>query len=91
MAVPLAVIALAAAAVLGLWPLTPSVDSAPTLVNDILSAHGGRHLSTLPVPDHVGQAVSSVFQVGHSSPEVCDACRGLPGAGWGGGSATARG
>src|SRR5882672_8626356 len=55
-AVPLAVIALAVSAVLGLWPLTPSVDSAPTLVNDILNTHGARHLPALPVPNRVGQA-----------------------------------
>src|SRR5437879_3638229 len=56
-AVPLAIVALAASTVLGLWPLTPSVDSAPPLVDDILSTHGARQLSALPVPDRVGEAV----------------------------------
>ena len=53
----LALIALAVSAVLGLWPLTPSVDAAPALVTGLLNAHGARHLSALPVPDRVGEAV----------------------------------
>jgi membrane peptidoglycan carboxypeptidase len=53
----LAVVALAASAVLGLWPLTPSVDSAPAVVAGILNAHGARRLPVLPVPNRVGEAV----------------------------------
>ena len=53
----LAVVALAVSAVLALWPLTPSVDAAPALVTGILNAHGARHLSALPVPNRVGEAV----------------------------------
>src|SRR6266850_1732355 len=53
----LAVLALAVSAVLALWPVTPSVKAAPALVADLLNAHGARHLSALPVPDRVGEAV----------------------------------
>src|SRR2546427_4447440 len=73
LAVPLAVLALAAGAVMGLWPLTPSVASAPTLVNDILNAHGAHRLSALPVPDHVGQAVIATENSRFSSDFGVDA------------------
>ncbi|HEY2666335.1 MAG TPA: biosynthetic peptidoglycan transglycosylase [Actinomycetota bacterium] len=72
-AVPLAVLALAASAVLALWPLTPSVDAAPTLVNDILNTHGARHLAALPVPDRVGQAVIATENSRFSSDFGVDA------------------
>ena len=72
-AVPLAVLALVASAVLALWPLTPSVDSAPTVVNDILNAHGARRLAALPVPDRVGQAVIATENSRFSSDFGLDA------------------
>jgi membrane peptidoglycan carboxypeptidase len=72
-AVPLAVLALAASAVLALWPLTPSVDSAPTVVDDLLNAHGARRLAVLPVPDRVGQAVIATENSRFSSDFGVDA------------------
>lgn len=72
-AVPLAVLALVASAVLALWPLTPSVDSAPTVLNDILNAHGARRLAALPVPDRVGQAVIATENSRFSSDFGLDA------------------
>ena len=72
-AVPLAVIVLAVSAVLGLWPLTPSVDSAPARVTGILHAHGAQQLSVLPVPNRVGQAVIATENSRFSSDFGLDA------------------
>src|SRR2546421_3039808 len=69
----LAVIALAVSAVMGLWPLTPSVTSAPALVTRILDTHGARHLSALPVPNRVGEAVIATENSRFSSDFGVDA------------------
>lgn len=40
-----------------LWPLTPSVSTAGTLIDDFLARHDTTALPSLPVPDPVGRAV----------------------------------
>jgi hypothetical protein len=55
--VVVALVALVAAGILALWPMTPSVSDLPARVRAELRAHRAEPLRVLPRPDRVGQAV----------------------------------